>query len=292
MNYDQRIVAFIDILGFQSLINETIDKVDNDDEEKINSVIAAYETIREVWHLYKKTESSNIILSKSKQISIFSDSIVVSFKIDEPSEVFYTLLEIKWLIMRLLYRQILCRGAVAIGKFIHSENYLFGPALVEAYTLELKSAMYPRVILDRSVVDIGASYSAMHHSFSEERKFIQSLLEQDCDGMYYIDYFLKAHLDLDDPAYNFPKYIENLGDIIRKGLMGSSHTSKVNLRVKYSWMREKYNNMVKIVSHRSVIESMKNSGREDLAILYSNLKKISPYKYNKGFQRIAKSRAR
>ena len=292
MKYDQRIVAFIDILGFKSLLDETIDKEGNDNEDKIDAVISAYQAIRSVWELDEKSKYLDTKPSGSKQVSIFSDAIVVSFKIDEPSEVFYTLLEIKWLIMRLLSRQILCRGGVAIGKFIHSDKYLFGPALVEAYTLESKAAMYPRIILDRSVVDVGAKNSAMNHSFSEEKEYVQSLLEQDSDGMYYIDYFFKAQSELDDPEYDFPDYINNLGEIIRKGLMASSHHSKADLRVKYSWMRERFNRMVEIVADKNAIQALKKSGEHELAEFYKDLKKISPNKYNKSFQRIAKGRAR
>lgn len=292
MKYEQRIVAFIDILGFKSLLDETVDNDGNDNEEKIDSVISAYQSIRDVWDLDEKPKYLNTNSSESKKVSIFSDSIVVSFKIEAPSEVFYTLLELKWLIMRLLSRQILCRGAVAIGKFIHSENYLFGPALVEAYMLESKAAMYPRIILDWSVVLVGSTNSAMHHSFSEEKEYVQSLLEQDSDGMYYIDYFFKAQDELDDPDYDFPSYIENLGEIIREGLMRSSHHSKADLRIKFSWMRERYNKMVEIVTSKEAINNMKRSNDYSLVKFYKKLKKISPTKYDKSLQWISKRHTR
>ena len=281
MKYEQRIVVFIDILGFKALLDETVDKNGNDNESKIDAVISAYNAIREIWDLDKKSKSFEVTEQDSKKVSILSDSIVVSFEVTKPSQVFYTLLEIKWLTMRLLSRKILCRGAVALGKFIHTENYLFGPALVEAYTLESKAAIYPRIILDRSVIEAGAENSAEHHTPAQEKEFIQSLLEQDSDGMFYIDYFFKAQSELDDPDYDFPAYIENLGEVIRKGLMGSSHHGKADIRVKYSWMRERYNGMVEVVTDKQNIEFLKESGEDELANLYKNLKKISPNKYKK-----------
>jgi hypothetical protein len=181
--------------------------------------------------------------------------------------------------MRLISRKILCRGAVSVGKFIHTDHYLFGPALVEAYTLESKAAMYPRVILDHTVIEAGAQNSIMDHDSSEELRYVRSLLEQDSDGMYYIDYFFKAQSELDDPEYDFPEYINNLGAIIRKGLMGSSHHSKADIRVKYSWMRERYNQMVEQVTEPKIIENLNNSGDFELASFYKDLKKISPKKY-------------
>ncbi len=283
MKYEKRIVAFIDILGFKSLLNDTLDKDGNDKEEEIDSVISAYNAIREIWDLDCVPQYLDVKIAETKKISIFSDCLVVSFAIEQPGGFFSTLLEIKMLIMRLISRKILCRGAVSIGKFIHTDNYLFGPALVEAYTLESKAAMYPRVILDHTVIEAGAQNRNQDHDFTEEKKYVQSLLEQDSDGMFYIDYFFKAQNELDDPEYDFPDYIENLADVIRKGLMGSSHHSKADIRVKYSWMRERFNKMIDIVTSKENLTRLNNSGEQGLANFYRNLKKISPNKYTNLF---------
>lgn len=279
MKYEERVVAFIDILGFKSILSDTVVKDSIDDEKKIDEIVTAYESIRDIWGLDEKSKIINTDNSESKRVTIFSDSIVVSFKAEEPSEVFYTLLELKWLIMRLLWRGMLCRGAISIGKFIHTEEFLFGPALVEAYLLESKAAIYPRIILDRSIVDIGVKNCAFHHTKGMELREIESLLDLDSDGMYYIDYFFKAMTELDDPEYDFPAYIDNLGNIIRKGLMASSHESKAALRIKYLWMRERYNKMVATVTSDKVINEFQSLGKHDLARYYSALKPISPNRY-------------
>lgn len=282
MKYEQRVVVFIDILGFKSLLDETLEKDGSDNEEKINSIISAYNNIQDIWNSSENIEF--LYKPSSKQVSIFSDSIVISFKVDEESQVFHTLIEIKWLIMRLLSQKILCRGAIAFGKFIHTDKFLFGPALIEAYILESKAAMYPRVILDKTVIDISVKNKAAHHTEKHELEYIYSLLDQDSDGMYFIDYFFKAREELDDPEYDFPSYIQNLGEVIRKGLRASSHHSKADLRVKYSWMRERYNKMVETVTNKKHIQNLRNYGENELADFYENLKKISPNKYNKSLQ--------
>ncbi len=164
MKYEERVVAFIDILGFRSLLEETVDSKGVENEVKINSVVDAYTSIRRILDLDNSFSDDSLKISRSKQVSIFSDCLVISFKAHEPSEVFHTLLEIKILIMQLLWSGMLCRGAVSLGKFIHTPEYLFGPALAEAYLLETKAALYPRVILDRPVIETGARYHASHHS--------------------------------------------------------------------------------------------------------------------------------
>ena len=48
MKYENRIVTFIDILGFKSMLDKTIDKEGNDDEAHIKGVIAAYDAINDI----------------------------------------------------------------------------------------------------------------------------------------------------------------------------------------------------------------------------------------------------
>jgi hypothetical protein len=279
MNYQDRVVIFIDILGFKELLNETTDKEGNDNEEGITKLTKAYKSIRDVWDLDKVSSDSSILKKTSKQdkqITIFSDCIVISFPAKEKSEIFYTLLEVKWVILRLISQGILCRGAISYGKLLHNDKFIFGPALVEAYILESKAANYPRVILDRSIIDLAGSARSENHTREEEIEYVESLLEKDLDGMYYIDYFAKAQEELDDPQYDFPNYIQTLGDKIRHGMNSSKHPSKADIRVKYIWMKEKYNRMVEMSKNKDFLNSLKQDEEMELLEFYKNLKKINP----------------
>lgn len=278
MNYENRVTAFIDILGFKDILSETIGKKNEDQPDKIEEIFSAYKAIRDVWDLDDKdNEYRKSVPKNSKMITTFSDCLVVSFKAHEKSEIFYTLLEIKWMIMRLIYRGILCRGAITYGKLIHTEQVLFGPALAEAYLLESKAALYPRVILHKDIIDLAGKFRSSHHSSSEEQKYVESLLEKDSDGMYYIDYFAKAQSELDDPQYGFPEYIDKIGNKIRKGLMSSaSSIYKADLKVKYRWMKERYNRLIDSVQNKDFIELLRDSGEYELAEVYLEFKKINP----------------
>lgn len=279
MNYQDRVVIFIDILGFKELLNETTDKEGNDNTEGISNLVEAYNSIRDVWDLDKVNNDNGILKKTSKQdkqITIFSDCIVISFPAAEKSEIFYTLLEVKWVILRLITKKILCRGAISYGKLLHNDRFIFGPALVEAYILESKAANYPRIILDRSIIDLAGSAKSENHTKEEEIEYVESLLEKDLDGMYYIDYFAKAQEELNDPQYDFPNYIQLLGEKIRQGMNSSKHPNKADIRVKYIWMKEKYNRMVEMSKNKDFLESLKQQGEQELYEFYKELKKINP----------------
>jgi len=246
--------------------------------EKIKEIFNAYKAIRDVWDLDDKdTGYRRRFPKRSKKITTFSDCVVVSFKANEKSEIFHTLLEIKWMIMRLIYRGILCRGAITYGKLIHTNEVLFGPALAEAYILESKAALYPRVILHKNIIDMAGEFRSSHHSPKVEQQYVKSLLEKDSDGMYYIDYFTKAQEELDDPQYDFPDYINRIGNTNRKGLMSSANSIyKSDLKVKYRWMKERYNQLIESVQNKEFIKLLKNSGEFELAETYLIFKKINP----------------
>ena len=271
MNYEDRVTVYIDILGFKDMLSETVEKGE-DNTDKIDEILSAYHSIRDVWNL----DNDEKAFSKSKRVTTFSDCLVISFKASEESEIFFTLLEIKWMIIRLIYKGILVRGAITYGKLIHRNDVLFGPALAEAYILESKAALYPRVILHKDIIDLAGKSKSFHHSSNQEKEHVESLLEKDSDGMYYIDYFGKAQSELDDPDYDFPEYIDRIGAKIRKGLMGSSSIYKSDIKVKYRWMKERYNNLIERLQNKDYIKLLRENGESDLAETYLTFKKINP----------------
>lgn len=278
MNYENRIVAFIDILGFKDLLDKTVDKDENDVEGYIDSINDAYRVIRNAWDLdaeiSKPTVLSKLVekenKKKKKVVTIFSDTIVVSFLQNAPSEIFFTLIEIKWMIMNLVNRGILCRGALSFGKLIHTDKNIFGPALVEAYITESKAALYPRIIISRELIQLAGKYTANHHSPEEEVEYVNDLLKKDGDGMYYIDYFLGAQSELDDPEYDFPEYLSKMGDFVRKGL----RSRRPDVKIKYMWMREKINEVIELGKKRETQEQLKKVGNHDIAEVWKKMKKV------------------
>lgn len=90
--------------------------------------------------------------------------------------------------------------------------------MVSAYMLESKAALYPRVILDESIIEAGAEAHGSQHYASHEKESIMSLIKRDTDGMYYIDYVTEGLSEFDDPELDYPSYLNDLGKIIKSGL--------------------------------------------------------------------------
>ena len=155
MNYQNRVVLFLDILGFSSIIDKTIDSDDKDNTSYIESLYETLSSMKSELNYRRKSGDNKVVTQ-------FSDTIVISFPEEKDNEVFLLFDDIQSLIIALIRKGILVRGAISYGKLIHDRNIIFGPALIDAYETEVKAALYPRVILDKTIVDIGKNINDLN----------------------------------------------------------------------------------------------------------------------------------
>lgn len=170
MEYQKRLVCFIDLLGFKSAIDQT-----KNDDRVFN---ALYDLIHELKSSSIKSVIYGLapVLSKDEKgdpflkpagcvydvktvgglyddwpvdITQFSDSYVLSCPLENMGSCSFLLKCVYLIHLMYFYRLgMMMRGGIAIGKVVHEENgALFGPAMNEAYALESKSAIYPRIII-------------------------------------------------------------------------------------------------------------------------------------------------
>ncbi|MEQ9467426.1 MAG: hypothetical protein RLN88_08445 [Ekhidna sp.] len=229
MKYENRIVLFLDILGFEGIISKTVEK-GVDDKEKIASLYSVLSLIR-----FQNEDSA----TKSRVVSQFSDSLVVSFREDDIGEFINFFKETLRLVTNLISHGILCRGGISHGKLFHSDEFLFGPALIEAYQTESRAALYPRIILDRRTVDqLRSNYQNNVHDSLRQNRFdpkVMSILTRDTDEKLYIDYFMGALTLFRDEK--LVSYFRQL----RKLIVAGQRFEQPDIKVKYGWLKNKFN---------------------------------------------------
>lgn len=236
--YEERILAFIDVLGFSESIKNTIINGQEVIEEtkKIDNLLNNIQ-----WHLNYNKENFDQMLQNSKITSHFSDSIIISYLMTEESGIFQILLDILYICTTALHDNFLLRGSIVCDKIYHKENKIFGPALVKAYEIENKMAIYPRIVLDDGIVEIAKKYYSINHDAEMEVDFIKKLVSLDFDGLHYINYFDAIESELDGGIEEMPSYLENLRSVIKK----MEAVQNISVRAKYLWIKEKYNNTIK-----------------------------------------------
>lgn len=131
----------MDIFGFRSLVNGTIDRTTSDlDDDKLKVLGDSLMLIKRGF----KDSLEDIQKPFDFRITDFSDSIAVSFpsSIENLSFVFKTLKSIP---IELIEVGILLRGRIVQGKILHTLDMILGPAMINAYDSESKSALYSRI---------------------------------------------------------------------------------------------------------------------------------------------------
>jgi hypothetical protein len=257
MNYSDRIVCFLDVLGFSEHIKKTVAANGTDDVDSISSLVEALRGAREILRIDRQPRLG---LSQ-KCTTQFSDSIVISFRVDKESGVFFMLREILCVQLNLLRHGMLCRGAITRGKLMHSSDVLFGPGFNDAYELESKAASYPRVILNQEIIEAGVIAHSSHHGPEDELENIMEFLSCDGDGMFYIDYITKALCEMDNPNEH-PAYLSRLRDIVVAGIKNPNPS----VRVKYFWLKTKFNPYLAMVKARAQTSPTDTRNQAYLAI--------------------------
>lgn len=200
LSYDYRVCCSIDILGFKQHIKNLVDSNDLPNFKSINNL---HNSLTKMKELGEDAKSVNL----GFEFSQFSDCIVISFDFESGSNLIFILLSILHVQMELLQNGFLIRGGISIGRLHHSNEYVFGDAMVRAYELESKFAKYPRIILDKEVIEICKEFG--DHQAEQEEKYLKELIFVDYDGQNYLNYFEATLTEFDEPSDVFT-YIDNI----------------------------------------------------------------------------------
>ncbi len=230
MEYEKRVIIYLDMLGFADFIHLTA-RAEYGRRERIADIHKLFKELRSI--LY--TDEESIHLTKSKIITNFSDLIVISFLANELEYTAHELYEVQVFIANCVLKGHFMRGCIIYGDLVHNRDMIFGPGLVEAYEIERSKAKFPRVIVDSAIVNDQKLYSN-DRSKDFRNEELEGIVTIDEDGEYYIDFFSKTRPIVD----NFSQYIKYVKQmtILLIGIIDNPV-----LRPKVEWIMPKYNMM-------------------------------------------------
>lgn len=210
--YEKRFVFFIDVLGFSKKVEISTSP------EEIKNIIDCLKQ-----DFIRENKRHNL----AYQITQVSDCIVISFEKSTRCKLLPMLLFINYMQTNALIKHgLLFRGAGTYGDLVHNDEYLFGTAYQEAYKLESKYAIYPRIIIKKSTLNELMSRN--------EKDACLTLLKEE-DIFYYIDY-LHNEIDSSDSVDKQKEFFITVRTLICKNLEAQPFFID-----KYLWLKEKYN---------------------------------------------------
>lgn len=192
--YRPCLVSFFDILGFRDII-----KTQSADE--IASLMGLFQRAAQI-----EDRTAATFEAQSFQ---FSDCIVRMIPLDSeanktyPSGIlFFEVLAIVHAALEMANRGVLVRGGLTLGDAYFSGSTMFGPAMVRAYELESRVAIYPRVVIDPSVIEALKREPLLKkdtNRVADEVADIMELIRRDADGVWFIDFLHAALEEVDEP---------------------------------------------------------------------------------------------
>jgi hypothetical protein len=251
--YQDRIIAFVDILGFKSIIKQS-----EHNHEKVKAIIKSLEFLKSSektnkWNLAlieieedaQKRGLEKFDISSSICCTCFSDTIVVSAEVSDNNIDYVTstlVANLAYLCVTLLDEGVLVRGAITTGKLIHSSNgLLLGPALIQAYELEVNTAKFPRIIFSNRLLN-RLNYPLV--TKKDRFPYHQYLQRYDdgCVGFHSMIFLQVMQNWVGMGESNLKNYLIRIKNVILTGL--DSSFEHPDVFTKYEWLRLQYNSLI------------------------------------------------
>jgi hypothetical protein len=125
-----------------------------------------------------------------------------------------------------------------------SKDKTFGPALIAAYEIKSKYALYSRIALDPALLAEFRSNALLRddqHDLEEETTYVQDLIRKGDDGVWFVDYLRAFERELDEPSM-YPNVLIEHRNLIINGAKRFSGLSGV--MSKYLWLAVYHNTRV------------------------------------------------
>jgi len=242
----ESIVAFVDILGFKSLVKNA------KNEEKSKDLFKDFYRVLSTW--FNRIEDMNKMatgfpLSHKKdsyKIRIFTDCILIGCPIRQNANKsnfikganeFYEILSLLYLFqLEMVNQGYFIRGAISVDELYMDDLIIYGTGVIDAYEAESKQAKFPRIILTKSAETM---FVEMDKGFINQKtdNYINRYLNRDSDGYLFLNYL--ESIKIGDNNYQFVDDLEKHQNTIEESL--GKHKNDPHLLEKYIWVANYHN---------------------------------------------------
>lgn len=240
LRYYDRAVAFLDVLGFkQKLIAFEIEAIesgqDADFDVEEDSTTSFYSAKAE--DFIKTFTSAVSLLDESKfRYYLFSDNICITSIAKTTSN---DLMELLTVIATLFYefaiKGFFLRGGIDYGKFIDLDSIAIGVPLANAYEIENKKAVYPRILLSNEFIKQFEYYNSREEA-AFKSEYVDSLIKQSCE-LKFLNVFVQVF-----KVGDREEFFSTLRHSIETNLLENGNSERIYL--KFKWLADQFNNFI------------------------------------------------
>ena len=137
------LLSYFDILGYKNIINNLSESEESKLISDINNIIKKANRYNKKYgrEWYLKTYS-------------FSDNFLLVMKIESKGTIFNSFVLFLGILQEIQYEMVInyglfIRGSIVKGQVYAGNNFVYGKGLINAYEIENKIAIFPRIIIDK-----------------------------------------------------------------------------------------------------------------------------------------------
>jgi hypothetical protein len=262
MQYQLSVISYFDILGMRQLLTDS-----GNDPSKIEKLLSLCKVLsdpdqgsKDAWG-WQFVNFSDLIV---RAVPIMSDAN----KQHRIGLMFHELSDICHIQANLIARGVMVRGSMTVGNIAIEHELVFGEGLARAYLQESTKARFPRIIVDRRLMEMFRSLYLLrsHAEFAEEWSYVRPYLGRDSEGTYFVDYL--NYVQINEKPDKYAKFLAKHRDVIlekRRQLRGDRRKKEFKSRAeKVGWLMSYHNSHIERVADPEWGDATLN--REDLII--------------------------
>lgn len=260
--YQPVLLSYLDVLGFRERITKS--------KESIYEVQQTYALLHQMKRQYSAMRrfEPNSDAKTPRSVSHFRNFSDLIIRVTELNKQYVLADYLNFEFMALAGTQCnyvcygdLLRGAMCIGDLYIDEDVTFGPALVEAYTLESTVAVFPRIVIDKEVIR-----RARHEA---DEPIWNDFVARGEDGVYFLDYLFGSFLERwsfpDEEQMDANKTLLLHKEFVEELLMTWEKEGDYRKRQKALWLAQYHNSTVRRLRERFKALA-RDAGLSDLEI--------------------------
>jgi hypothetical protein len=250
INSSEALVVYLDLLGYKNTVLS-----ENKSEFYFHAINGAIGRWRIFCEGKEENASLRKIINDNVSLEIVGDAFVVTLNLEKVQSIEgssgNSLNTIIFLIfvnfISFLAQECICstghllRGAIAKGQYyqntftdLSSSTFIFSKGLIEAYNLSEQIADVPRVLIDKTVLEI-INIDTLANNRRPDRELLF-----DSDGLYYLNYYGYFFSNPD-----LSKILRNIATLIKEKIV--KHNNNLRILRKYIWFSNYHNAYVKTI---------------------------------------------
>ena len=160
------------------------------------------------------------------------------------TKLFWELLDFVHLQADLISHGVLLRGVAILGDAGARFAFAVGSGVVEAERMRDNLADVPRVLIAPRLIvelELNADLRAPHHTISDELGYARSVLREDSDGLWFVDYLKAFQSEVDEPPM-YLEFLEQHRKLIESKLKAATTLDRTSRG--FTWLRNYHNRVI------------------------------------------------